>query len=230
MKNCDEMVNSLLKRREQYNAEKKRRRTMLTRTVTSMCSVCLVALLGFDMWHGGIFRTTPMDQTIDDALYPGVKDTFDESKSESSLNSEISQNTGNHPSNYIPKGNEWTIISSFDGDNMSASYVTPENGKFCFSTPLQMAMDEYGDDVLYRVFIDVFSNNELLAPDSKQVKEEVERLSNNGYIVAYETYFDGTSYHYYFTLQAKLKELTEFNAKENYGYFMFLYDERVGSN
>lgn len=79
MKNCDEMVNSLLERRAQYDAEQKRKRKVLTRTVTSMCCVCLVALLGFGMWQGGMF-TSPSDQSINDALYFGVNDTFDESK------------------------------------------------------------------------------------------------------------------------------------------------------
>lgn len=59
MKNCDEMVNSLLERRERYVAEQKRKRKVLTRTVTSMCCVCLVALLGFGMWQSGILTTTP---------------------------------------------------------------------------------------------------------------------------------------------------------------------------
>lgn len=83
MKNCDEMVNSLLERREKYATEQKRKRTMLTRTATSMFCLCLVALLGFGMWQGGIFNTTPPDQTVEDALYPGIKDNFDESKGES---------------------------------------------------------------------------------------------------------------------------------------------------
>jgi len=87
MKNCDEMVNSLLERRERYAAEQKRKRTMLTRTATSICCVCLVALLGFGMWQGEMFNTTPPDQTVEDALYPGIKDNFDESTGESPDNS-----------------------------------------------------------------------------------------------------------------------------------------------
>lgn len=83
MKNSEEMVNSLLERREQYNAEQKRKRSIITRTVTSMCCVCLITLLGFGMWQGGMFSTTPPDQTVEDALYPGIKDNFDESKGES---------------------------------------------------------------------------------------------------------------------------------------------------
>ena len=83
MKNCDEMVNSLLKRRDRYVAEQKRKKAIITRTVTSMCCVCLVALLVFGIWQGGMFNTAPPDQTVEDALYPGIKDNFDESKGES---------------------------------------------------------------------------------------------------------------------------------------------------
>lgn len=86
MKNCDEMVNSLLERRDQYVTEQKRKRAVLTRTVTSMCCVCLIALLGFGMLQGEIFNAASQNQTIDDAIYPGIKDTFNESKGESANN------------------------------------------------------------------------------------------------------------------------------------------------
>lgn len=59
MKNTNEMVNSLLERREHYEAEQKRKRSIITRTVTSMCCFCLVVLLGFGVWQSGLFRTTP---------------------------------------------------------------------------------------------------------------------------------------------------------------------------
>lgn len=58
MKNSNEMVNSLLKRREHYEAEQKRKRSVITRTVTSMCCFCLVALLGIGVWQSGLFNTT----------------------------------------------------------------------------------------------------------------------------------------------------------------------------
>lgn len=47
MKNCDEMVNSLLERRDRYTAEQEKRRKILTRTVTSACCACLAVLAGF---------------------------------------------------------------------------------------------------------------------------------------------------------------------------------------
>ena len=100
MKNCDEMVNSLLERRDRYLAEQKRKRSIITRTVTSMCCVCLVALLGFCIWQGRMFNTAPPAQTVEDTLYPGIKDNFDESKGEA-------------PDN--PAANNKIVIHSIDG-------------------------------------------------------------------------------------------------------------------
>lgn len=244
MKNCDEMVNSLLERRDRYAAEQKRKRAIITRTVTSMCCVCLVALLGFGMWQSGMLDTTP-PAAWNDSINIGEKDYInpDElnanadaqaSKNDADLNNDSSatanDNVGNYPNNYSTNGSEKTVISSFNENEIpSASYATPENGKFYFSMPLHEAMNEYGDSVLYRVVVDVFSSKELLSSDSSQVQDECERLSDIGYVVAYETVFDGKSYHYYFTLHAAYDELTEFIANENYGYFMFLYNERVES-
>ena len=176
-----------------------------------MCCVCLVALLSFGVWQSGMLKKTP----------PITSDDL-------SNNSSTTANVGNYPYNHSPNGNEKTIISSFGVKGMiSASYVTPENGKCSFSIPLRDAMNEYGDSVLYRVIIDVFNDKEQLSSYSSQVKDECDRLSSNGYIAAYETAFDGESSHYYFTLQATYEELISFTANESYGYFMFLYDERI---
>lgn len=65
MKNCDEMVSSLLERREQYAAAQKRKRAVLTRTVSAAFCVCLVALLGFSAWQSGAHYSTTPDQPVD---------------------------------------------------------------------------------------------------------------------------------------------------------------------
>lgn len=205
MKNCEEMVHSLLARREQYAAAQRRKRAVITRTVIPVGCVCLAALVGVGLWKGGVFDTTP-PETAGDAVISGEKD-------------------------YIGP-DELRIISSYagsytTGDTSSASYATPENGKRYFSTPLQQAMDAYGDRVLYRVVVDVFRDKEPLSADSKSVQEERARLSDSGYTVAYETVSDGESAHHYFILHATYDELTGFAANERYGYFLFLYEERV---
>ncbi len=205
MKNCEEMVHSLLTRRDQYAAAQRRKRAVITRTVIPVGCVCLAALVGVGLWKGGVFDTTP-PETAGDAVISGEKD-------------------------YIGP-DELRIISSYagsytTGDTSSASYATPENGKRCFSTPLQQAMDAYGDRVLYRVVVDVFRDKEPLSADSKPVQEERARLSDSGYTVAYETVSDGESAHPYLILHATYDELTGFAVNKRYGYFLFLYEERV---
>ena len=100
MKNYDELTNDLLERRDRYVADQKKKRKKVMGVATSLCCFCLVALLGFGMWQGGMFNTTPPDQTLEDALYPGIKDNFDESKGES-------------PDD--PAANNKIIINSIDG-------------------------------------------------------------------------------------------------------------------
>lgn len=247
MKNCDEMVNSLLERRNRYDTEQKRKRKVITRTASSMCCVCLVALLGFGVWKSGLFDTTPR-VTLDYSTNIGEKDDISTDKpndnTQKNTNNQSSEIVNNNssddssatangnvahlPNNDSPDVSEKTMISSFNVNGIpSASYATPENGKFYFSIPLREAMNEYEDSVMYRVVVDVFNNKEQLSSDSSQVQDECERLSNIGYVVSYETVFDGETYHYYFTLHATYDGLKEFVANESYGYFMFLYDERV---
>lgn len=238
MKSCDDMVNSLMERREQYAAKQKHKRKVIIRTA-SVCCVCLVALLSFGIWQSGILERTS-------TVIVGENGFTDSDETNGNTNSQSSQtgnavtgsdslgaanaDAGNYPSNYIPGGKEETMISSFDVSGIpSASYAVPENGEFGFSIPLREAMNKYGNSVLYRVIIDVFSDKEQLSPDSSQVKEECERLSNRGYTIAYETYFDGESYHYYFTVHATYEQLSSFAVSKEYGYFLLLYDEGVNA-
>ena len=191
MKNCEEMVNSLFERKDRYVAEQKKKRAVITRAVASVFCFSLVALLGFGLWQGGMFDTTP-SATINNSISTNEKDDV------------------------VP--NEKTTISWFDiAGEVSPSYATPKNSEYCFSMSLQGAMNEYGNEVLYRVVIDVFENNEPLS-DSSKMQAECDRLSNLGYDVSNGNYF---------TMSATYDELVDFVANENYGYFMFLYDERV---
>ena len=201
MKNCEEMVKSLYERRDGYVAEQKKKRKIVTRVVASVCCFSLVALLGFGLWQGGMFDTTP-SATINNSISANEKDDVVPSISEK---------------NDVVV-NEKVTISWFDvvGD-VSPSYATPKNSEYCFSASLQGAMNKYGDEVLYRVVIDVFENNEPLS-DSSKIQPECDRLFNLGYDISNGKYF---------TLNATYDELVDFVANESYGYFMFLYDERV---
>lgn len=88
MKNCDEMVNRLLERRDQYAIEQKRKRTKITRAVSLMCCVCLVVLMGFGVWQGGWFDSTPPIMRNDPA-HNGEQDYFCETNNNNATNNTI---------------------------------------------------------------------------------------------------------------------------------------------
>ena len=73
MKNCDEMVNNLFERREQYVAKQKRKRKMMIRRALAVCGVGLVALVGIGGWQSGWFHTEP-PVTVNDSTIVGEKD------------------------------------------------------------------------------------------------------------------------------------------------------------
>ena len=58
MKNCEEMTNSLIERRDEYLAEQKKKRKNAAKIIAPVTSICLVALLGFGAWKLGILETS----------------------------------------------------------------------------------------------------------------------------------------------------------------------------
>ncbi len=75
MKHYKEVANNIFARREQFEAEKARKRGLLVKTLTPACCACLVALLGVGLWQSGLLSPQP-PQTVDDAVTPGTKDWY----------------------------------------------------------------------------------------------------------------------------------------------------------
>ena len=63
MKNHEEMTHDVFQRINEYKEAQKKKRRIITRTATSICSLCLIALLGISVWHSGIWNT-PRSQWI----------------------------------------------------------------------------------------------------------------------------------------------------------------------
>lgn len=82
MKNYEEMANDVLHRISEYENTQKHKRQLVARTITSLSCVCLVALIGFGMWKGGLLTFTPV-QIEGDASHSGNNETIDVSKGES---------------------------------------------------------------------------------------------------------------------------------------------------
>jgi len=139
MKNYDELTNDLLERRDRYVADQKKKRKRVMGIATSLCCFCLVALLGFGMWQGGMFNTTPPDQTLEDALYPGIKDNFDESKGES-------------PDN--PSANNKIVINTINGISADRMNINIAVDDFVKMTREEM-IEYYGVDYIPDVPTDI---------------------------------------------------------------------------
>lgn len=139
MKNYDELTNDLLERRDRYVADQKKKRKSLMGVATSLCCLCLVALLGFGMWQGGMFNTTPPDQTLEDALYPGIKDNFDESKGESADN---------------PAANNRIVINTINGISADRMKINLAVDDFVKMTREEM-IEYYGVDYIPDVPADI---------------------------------------------------------------------------
>ena len=139
MKNYDELTNDLLERRDRYVADQKKKRKRVMGVATSLCCFCLVALLGFGMWQGGMFNITPPDQTLEDALYPGIKDNFDESKGES-------------PDN--PSANNKIVINTINGISADRMNINIAVDDFVKMTREEM-IEYYGVDYIPDVPADI---------------------------------------------------------------------------
>lgn len=53
MKSYNEIADSIFERRDKYIAQQKAKRKIIIRTVTSLCCICLIALIGFGIWQSG---------------------------------------------------------------------------------------------------------------------------------------------------------------------------------
>lgn len=57
MKNYKEMANDVIRRIDEYETAHRRKRTMIIHVVTSLCCICLIALLSFELWQNRQVKT-----------------------------------------------------------------------------------------------------------------------------------------------------------------------------
>ena len=120
------------------------------------------------------------------------------------------------------------LVSAYP-DAPDGCYAAPKNGEAGYSEPLRAAMKEYGDDAVYRVWVDIFKDEVQLDPDDPEVAELLVAFGREHNITtAIETYTDANGAdHVYPTLHATYEQLQNFAADEAHGWMLFLYDERV---
>lgn len=139
MKTCDEMVNSLLRRREQFLAEQKQKRRTAAKMTAAGGSCALAAAVGIGVLNSGMLREK---KTI-------VPDDFsaitDNSSAVSDNSSSVNDESGND------------LISDIDPSISLDDYLDHLwNGKIIYGA-LYKAFDEYDDDRIFKVSALCFS-------------------------------------------------------------------------
>lgn len=103
MKNYEETTKTVFDRIGKYKKKQIRRRKIILRTVTPVCCLCLVGAIVFGIWQSN--QQNPLqEQTLEDALYPGIKDTFDISKGETPDDPDANNKIIIHSIDEIPAG------------------------------------------------------------------------------------------------------------------------------
>ena len=88
MKNYDETINSVFNRIDEYNDLQKKRKQNVIKFTAAISCACLAVLVGITIWHSATVKDSK-EQTIDDALYPGIDDLIDETVSNTGSSNKI---------------------------------------------------------------------------------------------------------------------------------------------
>lgn len=139
MKNYEEVTRSLLERRDRYEAQRSRNRRMMISVTVSLCCFCLIVGAGVFMGRGG--RLSPVTPTtvIEDAVYPGVTDYFDDKCGQSMTE---------------PSAINKIVIHSIDGVASEIMNIALIRGDFIEMTRQEL-VDYYGVDYFPEVPADL---------------------------------------------------------------------------
>ena len=133
MKNYNEMANDVLRRIGEHETEQRNRRKTVSRILTPLCCFCLVALLGFGVWQGGMFGTTPPAINGEQAL------SGDNGKTNPNESTGMNNNHQNQGGQTDATNNNKIVINSINGisaDKMNIGllvddFVEMSSGEMC---------------------------------------------------------------------------------------------------
>ena len=139
MKNYEEVTRSLLERRDRYEAQRSRNRRMMISVTVSLCCFCLIVGAGVFMGRGG--RVSPVTPTavVEDSVYPGVTDYFDDKCGQSMTE---------------PFAINKIVIHSIDGVSSGIMNIALHTNDFVEMTRQEMVV-YYGVDYFPEVPLDI---------------------------------------------------------------------------
>jgi len=223
MKTYKEIAQNVFEKRDEYLKKKQERNRIIKKCAFSISAFVLLIAVVF--WQKNFKNEIPVfvSSAVKIDSYNSAIDLISSAVNSAEYNGIYqpltSENSGDEVSKITYK-----LVESFEGD-IDTSYIAPKNGEIGFSQPLRQAIEAHkNEDVLYRIYVDLFKNEQQLTHE--EMREEMQRLIDNGYVVVEEKYFDGKDYHYSFSLHITNEKIETLSVNENYGMFLFFYDER----
>lgn len=223
MKSCNEVVDELFNRRNTYLKAKRKK----IKIASSLFCLCFATLIGV-----GIFKEQLRPKNTVDLPKENTTQT---QPINSDITSQITSESNAVNAPFMGLNDDdgtqrryVTVISSFGSEN-TEKYKCPSKGDKLLTQPLSDAIEHYGDTVVYNVIIEPlktvseFDRGPVVTAD--ELKAEYERLAALDYTVVYETINDGERVYNRLACHAKKGQLINFQASDDYGYFISLYDE-----
>lgn len=141
MKSYNEIAENILKRRDKYVAEKKKKRKKIVLTLFPLLCLCITAVIGIKIWR----NNSPVQ--LDDALYPGIHDCFDENGRPAVLSdlpekiSDSDVEVSNEETALVPRWDDLTI----DQQYLTVKANETEYSSRCTIIEENMVMDKLCD-------------------------------------------------------------------------------------
>ena len=242
MKSYNETVNNVFRRINEYETVQKRKRKIISRTVTSLCCACMIAIIGIGSHN--IMTSSPWgnEQTESNHNNPGI------------VNPDQSANLPNNAGSVLPPKNEQTesnhnnpsIVNPDQPANLPNNagsvlppkqvirsypcseperYVLPKNGEILITKPLYTATKEYGDSVVYEIEVYLLNNAESYLNNEAEWMQEYERISKimEDEQLGLSTYNDDNGQKCYMLLGVVSKDFIDnFPVSDQYGYYITL--------
>lgn len=238
MKSYNETVSNVFRRIEEYEAAKKQKRKIIEKTGAGLCCICLIAVIGMSVHHTttATIRKEQANITKNSTASSDYSQSISQTNAYNDTTVSENQNLIDEPAVngfFIPinpngQQNESVIqpkkvIRYYSCSDANDRYVLPKNGEITLTKPLNMAIAEYGDSVLYEVEIYIVENQcDIDGAKWTQEYERISKILNNGEL-GLSTFKNSDGQIIYTLLGAVSKStLDNFPVSDKYGYYITL--------
>ena len=219
MKSYDETVKDVFLRMNEYEAVQKRKRRIISRTVTSLCCACMIAIIGIGSHNIITSPSWDNEQTESNHNNPSIVNS--DQHNPGIVNPGQPANLPNNAGSVLPPKQ---VIRSYPCSEPER-YVLPKNGEILITKPLYAATKEYGDSVVYEIEVYLLNNAESYLSNEAEWMQEYERISKitEDEHLGLSTYNDGNGQKCYMLLGVVSKDFIDnFPVSDQYGYYITL--------